>query len=258
MKKFEIARTYTTCDQDVVFSFTVTRRTEKSVWIKGESIKEETRRAIKIHDGEECIMPLGSYAMAPSLRASRVKPLETLSENVARLEYVYKSKGFRAGFQYAAEESCQLRENIKAIMDAYALPTMEEKDAEIPTRTWDAIRGKLAAGHGFVTVPGDVYTIEHTPGVICSTITVGLFNERRGEDITMSIDNKLASWEFLKGLDGVGGREVRYHIHGSNRSIPFKESRPYIHRFGTQAHKWSDPVDPLGDVKKFVKKGMDQ
>lgn len=235
MEQFETARTYTAksvCDQDTVFSFTITRRTAKSVWIVGESIKEETRRAIKIHDGEECIMPMGSYSMAPMLRASKIKPLETMEENIKRLEYVMSTKGYKDGETWAAVEVCELREKITAIVGAYVPPTMEETDARTPTRTWEAVLERLQNRDGFTTCPGDVYTIRHTPGVICNTLSVELKNTRRGECFLMCLDNKLASWEFLKGLDDTGGREVLYHTRGGG-TVPFKESAPYIHRFAS-------------------------
>lgn len=56
------------CDQDCVWEFTVIRRSGSFIWIddgRGNSGK----RAIKYHNGRETCLPLGSYSMAPILRA---------------------------------------------------------------------------------------------------------------------------------------------------------------------------------------------
>jgi hypothetical protein len=72
MKRFQVNVEYTArsiCDYDCVFRFRISRRTEKNVWVYGESLDKPTRRAVK-RDGEgEYILPLGNYSMAPMLRA---------------------------------------------------------------------------------------------------------------------------------------------------------------------------------------------
>jgi len=72
IKKFEAGKEYSTrstCDHNCIFKFKIVRRTAKNVWIIGSQIKEITRRKIKIFEGEETILPLGSFSMAPILRA---------------------------------------------------------------------------------------------------------------------------------------------------------------------------------------------
>lgn len=58
------------CDHDCIWSYTVERRTEKSVWLRDQAGKIE-RKAIRIWQGVEQVMPLGSYSMAPCLNATK-------------------------------------------------------------------------------------------------------------------------------------------------------------------------------------------
>ena len=72
--KFIVGQTYScrsACDHNCVWSFTVTARTDKSVSLSGEfmnGVKAATKR-IKVWDGQETVLPLGAYSMAPTLRA---------------------------------------------------------------------------------------------------------------------------------------------------------------------------------------------
>lgn len=69
--KFEVGQTYSTrsaCDYDCVFSFTVVKRTAKTVTIESPTWGQ-VRRSIKIWGDVESILPLGSYSMAPVLDA---------------------------------------------------------------------------------------------------------------------------------------------------------------------------------------------
>lgn len=60
------------CDSDSVFTWTVIARTAKTVTLSNR-YNETTRRTIKTdRNGGEYCLPLGSYSMAPVLRASEV------------------------------------------------------------------------------------------------------------------------------------------------------------------------------------------
>ena len=69
---FRVNREYSTrsaCSHECIFTFKVTRRTAKSVWITGDTHEHEpTRRKIEMWDGKESIYPLGKYSMAPIIR----------------------------------------------------------------------------------------------------------------------------------------------------------------------------------------------
>lgn len=72
MKRFEVGHTYSTrslCDYDCIYSFTVTKRTEQTVWVRYHD--HVTARRIRIDNGIEHIDPLGRYSMAPVLSADR-------------------------------------------------------------------------------------------------------------------------------------------------------------------------------------------
>ena len=80
---FEAGRTYATrsaCDHECIFRYTVTRRTDKSVWIKeaaGNRVNQTaqvTRRRIEVWNGSEMIYPDGKYSMCPIIRAENVEP----------------------------------------------------------------------------------------------------------------------------------------------------------------------------------------
>lgn len=69
--RFEVGKTYQTrsiCDHDCIFAYTILARTEKSVTIKVNG--QRVRRGLKMYDGAEYFMPLGSYSMAPIVRAA--------------------------------------------------------------------------------------------------------------------------------------------------------------------------------------------
>lgn len=68
--QFEVGKTYTCrsiCDWDCIYSFTIVRRSEKTVTIKSHG--KEVRRTIRVADGSEQIDPHGRYSMSPVLRA---------------------------------------------------------------------------------------------------------------------------------------------------------------------------------------------
>ncbi|KKL63395.1 hypothetical protein LCGC14_2175520 [marine sediment metagenome] len=70
MKRFEIAKTYTTrsaCDHNCIFSHEVLNRTKKMVIIKVHG--EIVRRKIEVYNDSETIYPYGKYSMAPVLTA---------------------------------------------------------------------------------------------------------------------------------------------------------------------------------------------
>ncbi|HMJ44223.1 MAG TPA: hypothetical protein VK522_18300 [Pseudolabrys sp.] len=68
--QFVVGETYTCrsiCDSDCIFSFTIVRRSEKTVTIGSHG--KEVRRTIRVVDGAEQIDPHGRYSMSPVLRA---------------------------------------------------------------------------------------------------------------------------------------------------------------------------------------------
>ncbi len=70
--KFEVGKTYTCrsiCDHDCIYSFTILKRTERSVWVKYHD--KTKRRQVRIGSGGiEEIDPHGRYSMSPILRAA--------------------------------------------------------------------------------------------------------------------------------------------------------------------------------------------
>ena len=74
MNKFKAGKIYTTrsiCDHECIFSYTVVRRSEKSVWISNG--RRTTRRSILVDDdGVEFVFPEGKYSMCPVINATKV------------------------------------------------------------------------------------------------------------------------------------------------------------------------------------------
>ena len=64
-----VYKTRSICDSECIFSFEVVSRTSKTVTIKSK-MDGLVKRKIFIYDNSECIMPLGSYSMAPMLKAN--------------------------------------------------------------------------------------------------------------------------------------------------------------------------------------------
>ena len=60
-------------DHNAVLAYTVSKRTEKTVTIVDDEGKTAICR-VSTRNGEEIIMPLGRYSMAPVLRASGLAP----------------------------------------------------------------------------------------------------------------------------------------------------------------------------------------
>lgn len=71
METFKTGKEYTTisiCDSNCIFKIKIIKRTAKTVTIKMYGYDEKTCR-IKKGRGAEYIYPLGSYSMAPRIRA---------------------------------------------------------------------------------------------------------------------------------------------------------------------------------------------
>lgn len=66
--QFQVGKTYSTrsaCDQNCIFSITIASRSAKTV-------KTSSGKVLRIaeYDGAEFVRPLGSYSMAPIIRAA--------------------------------------------------------------------------------------------------------------------------------------------------------------------------------------------
>lgn len=75
MKKFEIGQTYqmrSICNHDCIWTYKVIARTAQTVTLESDEGKtQKCRIAKKVSEwsNTETVYPLGSYSMAPSLRA---------------------------------------------------------------------------------------------------------------------------------------------------------------------------------------------
>ena len=78
MVKFEVGKQYThgwIGDCELFTTWTVIKRTQKTITIKEEGIQREKVKTCRIIDrlsqreGVECVFPFGQYSMAPTLRA---------------------------------------------------------------------------------------------------------------------------------------------------------------------------------------------
>lgn len=70
MRKFNVGATYETrsiCDHNCIYSFTILRRTERSVWVEVDG--EVVRRGIEIYQDAETFYPFGKYSMAAIIKA---------------------------------------------------------------------------------------------------------------------------------------------------------------------------------------------
>lgn len=78
MKKFEVGKQYVhgwIGDSDLFTTWTVIKRTAKTITIKEEGTQLDRVKTCRIIDrlsqweGAECVFPFGQYSMAPTLRA---------------------------------------------------------------------------------------------------------------------------------------------------------------------------------------------
>lgn len=69
---FQVGQTYSCrsiCDHNCIWSYTIARRTAATITTTdGETFR--ISRRLTAHAGVECVMPMGSYSMAPILRAA--------------------------------------------------------------------------------------------------------------------------------------------------------------------------------------------
>lgn len=75
MKKFETEKTYKgkfIGDSNLSFQGTVLKRTEKTITMKVDSVKEPVRLKIHNRDEIEFVYPLGRHSMAPVIKASSI------------------------------------------------------------------------------------------------------------------------------------------------------------------------------------------
>ena len=73
--KFEEGKTYSTpsiCDSECIFSVTVARRTDKSIFTS-----EGQRLKIHVYEGREQVKPYGNYSMAPIIDATDCEKPQT-------------------------------------------------------------------------------------------------------------------------------------------------------------------------------------
>lgn len=60
-------------DHNCVWAYEVTRRTTKTVWLKECGTSEVKAFRVKVWNGVECVLPKGSYSMAPTLAADSAR-----------------------------------------------------------------------------------------------------------------------------------------------------------------------------------------
>lgn len=76
MKKFIVNKMYYTTsigDHNCVYSFLITKRTEKNVWVSEYSQKPKRRKIYFNNDDREFIFPDGIYSMCPVIHADKTK-----------------------------------------------------------------------------------------------------------------------------------------------------------------------------------------
>ena len=79
LTKFQTGKTYfmrSPCNQDCIWTFEVISRTKKSVRLQeivdGKNYGSQVTKRIKVFSDEETTMPLGSYSLAPMLKAGKI------------------------------------------------------------------------------------------------------------------------------------------------------------------------------------------
>ena len=70
--QFKVDQTYTTrsaFDHNCVYSFTVTKRTAKTVWLRDNVDGKVRARRVRVYEGREQCDPKGQYSFSPVLNA---------------------------------------------------------------------------------------------------------------------------------------------------------------------------------------------
>jgi len=142
MIKFEAGKTYSytsICDSSSITELTITKRTDKSVWIDG------SRFAVKPSYDNECeiVYPCGKYSMCPILRATKiVNKIETVEESevidfTEEVEYMLQDDASVLNNELTNESNDN---NIKAMVDSLnpskAFNERTNADREISRANW--------------------------------------------------------------------------------------------------------------------------
>lgn len=72
---FEPGKSYfmrSVCDHECIWTYNVVARTARFVTLVDQRSKEHVRAGVRVWEGVEQCMPLGSYSMAPRLCADKV------------------------------------------------------------------------------------------------------------------------------------------------------------------------------------------
>lgn len=133
MKQFEVGKQYymsSVCDHNCVWTYDVTDRTAKTVTLQPVSQHPEKpiKRRVYEFEGVERVKPLGSYSMAPILRADKeVEPEPLFSadpEPSVTKENPYSPQEIKDGFTY----DCHFKawnmpiDLLKAVLGEKAIP----------------------------------------------------------------------------------------------------------------------------------------
>jgi len=95
-------------------------------------------------------------------------------------------------------------------------------------RTAAGIYKDMKSGKGFISNPEDVLTVELIGGV-SNRIHLHLVGTD-GTDCRFAISNQMTSWEWLKRLSEMGGREVMVETP-AGIVTSYRESEAYMFRF---------------------------
>ena len=114
MKKFEIGKTYacsSICDHECVWTFTVIRRTAKTVTFRDERGEEKTCRIsadTSAYRNAETVFPLGRYSMAPMLDANKETISPEEAQRIEREEEERRTREIRERYEAEKAESEQV------------------------------------------------------------------------------------------------------------------------------------------------------
>lgn len=143
MKKFEIGKAYacsSNCNHECVWTFSVIRRTAKTVTFRDKYGEEKTCRIsadISSYRNAETVFPLGRYSMAPMLDADDECLSPEEAERIAREEEAARQAAIAA--RYEAEKA-EAGRTVEAMNEQFpplptARPALSSSGASTPAST---------------------------------------------------------------------------------------------------------------------------
>ena len=147
IKKFEVGKMYlmrSVCDHDCVWMYIVVSRTDSTVVLRemrhGEPSGDDARFRINKRRtamiGAECVMPTGSYSMAPCLHADNEVPEDMVTYKEMKAKYpdaivMFRKNDFYYQYHDDAMECAKILGIVRRDLFGVSTTSFPQKDLDV-------------------------------------------------------------------------------------------------------------------------------